>query len=497
LLGTAAVREVLVAAREESPRRAMLRRVVAGVLVGGATTLRLDAAFLVPALLVIPAIVPRPRESSVRASLVVLAGTLPAWGFLSITNHWKFGTWQPFSYGPWQASGSNSGAAQYVSLAIVAVIGFVGAHVALPRAHRLGARHGLVAVGLGIVSLAAPPVRAAAIRLLEGLWMLVVDLRSRDLSWLEAALSRSPRGGMVYIGTLKTALLQSCPYLPIVVLSLLARAGGAEPRRRRLAVALPVMVYLAVFSYFRWHGGLSVNLRYFVLALPFLAILSADGLVRLARRCAPVLRAGRTSDIIVLAASAIYIETIVLLHMPTASWRVREVFYLDVPLVLAGAVAAATTVAARAPRGRLRAWAAAVAFTSSVTGLVWGGLTEITYDAVAVFRVRMQGHVVAARARPLVPRGSLVVVDYADPAATLIEDDVVIAHGARDDFEDSPRLVTAQSCGGRRAFAVMHRGSWEKLSPRLSANAITFDVLRDERHEDLVIASLHPPCVSR
>ncbi len=423
----------------------------------------------------------------------MLVGLLPGCAILSLTNHWKFGTWHPFSYGPWQATGSSTRAAEYVTLAVFSIVAFVAAHFVSPFVRR-PARHQMIATGLafGGLTLFVPALRRALLQTLEGLWMLLVDLRIRDLGWLEPGLTRSPGGGMVYIRTLKTSLLQSCPYLPIAFVALLTRAGSAHRTRRKMAVAFPVLVYLAVFSYFRWHGGLSVNLRYFVPTLPFLAILAAEGLVWLRGVSSPVLHGGRASLVIVPSATGIYVAALVFLHPPTASWSVREAFYLDVPLVIAAAIAVASTAGALFVR--VRACAAAAALTFTVAGLVWGGLTEFTYDAAAVIRTRMYGRVVAKLSRPFIPRGSLVVVDYADRAALLIEDDVVIAHGSRDDFQDAPRLISAMTCNGHPAFAVMRCRAWEQVGPRLTARAVTFDVLLESRSEDLVVAALHGPC---
>lgn len=500
MLGTLAVHEVIVGARESSNRRAALRRFVGGFFVGVGCTVRLDAAFLLLPLLLMPALLRRTGEPRWRASLgviAVLAGLLPSCAFLALTNHRKFGTWQPFSYGPWQANDSNTGAAQYVALAIGASVVLVGAHVLLLRAHRRAPRSFVVqgvmgAAVLAILTVSVQPLRAVALRTLEGLWMLLVDMRARDLGWLEPALTRSPGGGMVYVRTLKTSLLQSCPYLPLALVAILARAAPAQRPRRKVAIALPVLTYFGVFSYFRWHGGLSVNLRYFVPTLPFIAILATDGLLWLRRRCAPAIRSARASVGIVLSTMAMYIVALVAAHPPTASWAVRETFYLDFPLGIA-AIAGAATAAVRAGGRATRTWAAAVGFTFGVMGLVWGGLTEFTYDVPAVVRTRMYGQVTAGLSRPLIPHGSLVLVDYADRAALLIEDDIVVAHGARDDFRAAPRLVAAMACRSQKSFAVMRCGAWEKLAPRLASGAVTFDVLVESSTEDLVIAALHAP----
>jgi hypothetical protein len=296
---------------------------------------------------------------------------------------------------------------------------------------------------------------------------------------------------MIYIGTFKKSLLQSLPYLVLVPLSVFGACADPLAHGRRLAVALPIAAYGLVFAYFRWHGGLSVNLRYFVPILPFVAVLSADGLVRLARRATGAFRALRSADVVFLAAAALYVETLVLLRLPTAPLTTRERFYLDAPLVLAASLSCATLLAVVLGRGRARSRASAVAFVLGIASLVWAGGTELTYDAVAVARVRLRGHAVAARARERVAPGSLVVVDQVDPAAGLIEDGVVLATGSRDGFESTSRLVSAAACRGARSYAVMRPASLDTLAVATSSH-LELRLRETDDRLGLAIAELVP-----
>jgi hypothetical protein len=489
LLTTAAMDAALAAAAESSPSRAVRHRLLAGAFVGAATTIRLDAVFVIPALLLVPLVLDRSAASLWHAG-TLLAGTIPAVVFLVATNHVKFETWMPFSYGPWQGQGSNTGASSYAILGALAAAALLAAHVGARRPLLFDRKRVLLAFAACVAAtLLIEPARNGASRTLTGLWSLVVDLRYRDLSWLEAALTRSPRGGMIYIGTFKKSLLQSCPYLALVPLSVLAAWADPRARRRRLALLLPIAAYTLVFAYFRWHGGLSVNLRYFVPILPFVAVLSADGLARLARLAVGSLRVLRIADVVVLAGAAVYIETVVLLRLPTAPLATREVFYLDVPLALASALAGAILVASFLGRGRARSRVSAVAFVLAVATLTWGGLTELTYDAVAVAKVRIRGHVVAARARRHIAAGSIVFVDYLDPAAGLLEDGVVLATGPRDAFGDTARLVDASVCRGRRAYAMLTASSLASL--RIATES-RLEVRIIEERDGLVTADLVP-----
>ena len=82
-------------------------------------------------------------------------------------------------------------------------------------------------------------------------------------------------GGMVYFGALKKSILQGLPYLVILAIPIWTLIR--DPRHR-LAIAMLFQVpagYIGFYSYFAWHGGISLNLRYFVPVLPFTSILTA------------------------------------------------------------------------------------------------------------------------------------------------------------------------------------------------------------------------------
>ncbi len=484
LLTSAAVDTTLAA---ERPRR----RVLAGLLVGLATTIRLDAIFVVPALLLAPLVLDRQRASW-RDATALLLGLGPGLLLLAITNHAKFGSWMPLSYGPWQGEGSNTGSSSYVLLALVALLGLVAAQVVAQRPERFGRWHVVVVVVVVvIVAVVVPSARAGVLRLIDGLWTLVIDLRHREIDALESALTRSPRGAMIYIGTLKTSLVQSLPYLPLLVLSL------AQPRARarKIALTLVIAAYLVVFSAFRWHGGLSVNLRYFVPILPLVAVLAADGLAQLARLASGSLRVLRVADVTLLACLAVIIESSVLLHLPTAPLATREIFYLDVPLALAALLAVACAAAWRLRGGRARRRVASAAFVLAVAAFAWAGITAFGYDAVAVAKVRERGREVAAKARKHVARGSLVIVEYADPAALLLEDGTVLATGPNDDFADTARLAARARCRGQRAYAIMTERNLATLRDR-TADTLEVDVVETDLASGFQLAELRPRMAS-
>src|SRR5690606_9920040 len=114
----------------------------AGALIGIAATMRLDAIFALAPVLVIHALTPRQRSVLALAeSAMTLLGLTPGLALLAATNRAKFGSWQPLSYGPWHESGSNTGLATYLPLAILGTMTVLAVHAVAPRIGRIQRRH--------------------------------------------------------------------------------------------------------------------------------------------------------------------------------------------------------------------------------------------------------------------------------------------------------------------------------------------------------------------
>ena len=131
----------------------------------------------------------------------------------------------------------------------------------------------LTACGIGLICI--PQVYTMLERLVAGAAQLLIDLRYRSLDISEPGMRRTPTGGIIYIGGLKKSLLQSCPYIAALVIPLAqALRRGRDAKAITLLLLLPAC-FIGVYSYFAWHGGLCLNLRYLVPTLPFAAILTA------------------------------------------------------------------------------------------------------------------------------------------------------------------------------------------------------------------------------
>ncbi len=427
-------------ARDADTRlRTLSLAALAGLIAGLGIGLRLDAVFVFPTLLFLflfnhPC---RPLPA-----LAVAVGALPAILLLAYINQAKFGVLSPFTYGA-VVGGNTSGVAAYLPLAMaLAAIGLaVWALTREPVYRRVSAHPKsliLFVAGVAAVALFVPPVREAVVRLASGLYFLVVDLRIRDPLMIEGALSRGPTGGMIYIGSLKKSLLQSCPYLVILLLPLV------HLLRRRDAMTLAALfvvpaAFVLVYGYFHWHGGLGLNLRYLLPVLPFGAILSAYAWREL---CTGLSVGWRQA--IQFSGIGLFFAYALLIVAGPMSIGLQEHVYLSIPMVFAavGLGLAVTVSAVRiGSQANLRG-ACAVAVT---LGFVWAGLVGFTYDLPRAVGWRAVGVSLAEMFDPVIERDSLLFVRNPDPFFGLLTDKHV-----RLALPDNDRMA------GVRALADFH-----------------------------------------
>ena len=429
----------------------------AGLLGGVAPGVRLDAAFAWAGILLPPAFTRPPRRRQVA---LTAAGLLPGLALLAWINREKFGAWTPFSYGA-RGGGATSGWLPYLPF----VLAGAGALVAVWLLSRrpvdpLLRRPGALAAGAAVLVLGAvalPPVREVLGRLIQGGLQLVVDLRFRDPAIAEPALGRTASGALVYVGALKKSLLQSCPWLPLAVLP--CAAALRPPRRGAVALLLPVpLAYVGAFSYFAWHGGLSLNLRYLVPVLPFLAVLGALGW----REAAEGTPGGRAAG----AAGALVATACFALLMPR-TWgppAEQEGPLLDLPLAIAAATALGAALLA-VPRLRRAVPLRRAAAAAAGAGFAWAALVTFAYDAPRARAHRAANLEVAGQIAPWVDEGSLLLVPYPDPFFALIEiDGLRLAVPGRDRFEDFRALVDHHLDRGRPVFAALPLPVWRHLA---------------------------------
>ena len=294
---------------------------------------------------------------------------------------------------------------------------------------------------------------------------------------------------MMYVGALKKAFVQSIPWLPLAAVAPFF-SGVTEDRRRRLvALGVPVVVNVGVFGALAWHGGLCLNLRYLLPALPFAAILAAYGGYRLARRAPGLVRQLRQLDAIVLIAVAAWFVLAVVAVYPS-SVSVHEIFLLDAPLVLAALLTAALVVARRQSGKPPHRDAATVALVLALVAVVWAGMTELTYDAVATIGARRSNHAAAAMVLAHAPRGSFVFAAFPDLVSDTIENENVVAEPSRDDYKSVVAVVAAAARHGHPSYAVLNDAAYDQLRASTKGDLLVGEPLA--RHAVFTLRRLEP-----
>lgn len=447
----------------------------AGLVAGLAPGMRLDAAFALPAVLLPFLFLRPPRWGS---ALAALAGTAPGLLLLSTVNAAKFGLWTPFTYGR-EGGGANTGVTPYLPLvaAGLAFLAVAWAASRRPVAERLLRRRGRVAVVLVLLAgsaLAVPAVRELAVRLASGAAQLLVDLRLRDPAITEPALERTARGALVYVGGLKKSLLQSCPYLAALVVPAVAAWRRPAVRRPVLLLSLVPVLFIAPYSLFAWHGGMSLNLRYFVPALPFLAVLAT-----LAGRRLATAATGRAWRVAAAAGGVLLACLFLFLVLPADRLPPArlEPLLLDLPLALAAALllfAAAALALGERATGLLRGAAAA----TFVLAVVHAALATFAYDAPWSHRLRAYNLERSRLALPVVAEDCLFFAVYPDPYFGLLEvDRLRLAVAGRDGFADFRPLADHHLAAGRPVFASFPVDYWRFLAGRGDLEGLRVDPL--------------------
>ncbi len=445
---------VLLVLRSMKARAAAWRgALAAGLVLGLGVGLRLDVilALGLVGLLVLAG------PGGWRSALAFGLGTLPGLALLSWANLAKFGVFFPLYYTSTDTS-LVRGMLPYVSgLALLVLVRW---GVSLGPAQRwLGAHRRwlwwLLPAGLVLV-LALPPLRHRA-------WSLVVGLR--DLGWdlrcirmnpeaeYNLIMPRSPSGALLYLGGVKKALLQSMPWLPLLLLPVVAGL-----RERRGALGLPLLVaaaFLLPFALSSWHGGQSLNLRYFAPGLPFVALLGGWALRRVADGLGPRWPWGALA-----AAVLAGLAFAALLPPAREQQAAHELLLLDAPLVLASLTALSALVAILRSSRTARTALLLVAGL----GLGWSGAVAWGYDLALSHGRRGANLSVATEVAAQIPDDALLVITVHEPFYPMGRfQPVIIANPSFDGGADFPALVRHHLAGGRPVYGAMPREGWAQL----------------------------------
>ena len=422
----------------------------AGACLGLGLGVRIDVALVAPILLA-PFVFPKPMRW--RELLAVAGGAL---GPLLAEAAFNWQRWQQFAPAT-QGRSVTTHLPILVGLAVVASgawLMFRLRHSPWLVRHRRWTLLGLAL--LVIAALCVPTIRSGALKLVRGLGALVIDLRQLPLDRVEPAMSRTAAGAVVYLGTLKKALLQSCPYLGILVAGVVL-ARQAPKSRPALAFLLAVPACTILF-YARaaWHGGMAFNLRYFTLILPFLAVLCAYVVRQIVE--ADVRFQSRLAGLGVVLTSA----GLLALRPWQQSAGSAQTLLLDGSLLLALSIVFAALLWSARPT----LWRARACTALASVGVAWAAVVGLGYDTVRSQMVRSMNYQLGTLVADHIADDSLLFVQYPDPFASVLDhrDNVRIAVPANDQFRDMTRLADFHLAQGRPVFAIFTGAVWAQLA---------------------------------
>jgi len=339
---------------------------VSGLIFGVAVGLRYDSIFAAT-IFFVPFLFSNGRISNVA---LVFLGTIPALLFLSITNHIKFGTWLPFSYGHYKDWDRTSFSFRYfaiiASAAVIFLIIFCKKFFEKEKTKKIYGISVWIALlsGSMIFWQIYPEILK---KFINGFYAILVDLRTLALYVHKFAGPVSETGAIIYESGYKKAFLQN---VPIAVLLLGCLFKYKDSRNIKFLLTVP-LTYMVIFGGMAWHGGLSYDTRYLIPALPFIAILISYIFFDIV---------GETSRNNYLI--SIIVAIIIAYFLWSNFYEESEFVFYDFPLYLAAilAISAALTFATK----KLKHIFMAMIFVC----LLWGGGVSIFYDYKKLDNIR-------------------------------------------------------------------------------------------------------------
>ncbi len=447
------------------PRASLALALAGGAVAGFGAGIRLDVIFVLPAL-VVPFIFVRPWRPW--CALAACLGTVPGLAVLAATNYAKFGVFSAFAY----SSNVSAGAADPRSYLTIVLFGlaFLAATWFISRPwgrELLRTNRAAVLVGLtvlGGILFFTPALWCLVSRMADGTYQLLVDLRVRDLDYAHGGLTRGPGGGLIYIGGLKKALLQSCPYLVMLAVPMAMLLRGTKDGLSLGALLLTPAAFVAAYAYFAWDGGQSLNLRYFTPILPFTSVLAAFAWREITRD----LPASRHRLVIVAGGTAGALYGAFIIIGPMAVWgpmtiERQEIVFLTLPLVIAVFALAFVMAQMIKPGEAVRSAASA----SLAVALVWSGMVAFTYDFPHSYGLRKARGALSQTLARVIQADSVVLTINPHLFYGLPDDlRVRIAQPWQDDFQGLRPLVEFNLDRDRAVYVwvteVMENEVWER-----------------------------------
>lgn len=251
----------------DQEKGANLHALAAGAFIGFGMLFRLEGVLLLPGMVALTVLY---AKSPVKVLVSGVIGLAPFAVLMTWSNLIRFGSLTPLSYG---SAGGGTDLASYfplgicVSLALLGLVGFrIKGNIRSSSILWVGA----FAFALASTVLSSQ-LLALVIKLIEGVQSLLID--ATRLSDPRSGVQSNPDGTLSFWGLPKKALGQSLPWLGC--LALLVGFRWKQQQRSILILLTICVIWALPFLLRSWHGGLGLNMRYFLPLLPLLAALSA------------------------------------------------------------------------------------------------------------------------------------------------------------------------------------------------------------------------------
>ena len=385
-------------------------------------------------------------------ALALLTGLLPGLLLAAVINANKFGVFNPFTYGH-----SSGGAALSTYIVSVGAIGAIAALALLVdvsknpwariapllRQQRPAVLIAAIVIALILFWLVMP-------RLLHGLYVLLIDIQA-FAGGDRIGQTKDQYGYWNFWGLPKKALIQSMPYLALIILPVAGFFKGIKTRSTSyllLFAAAPI----CFFALNSWHGGMAFNLRYYLPAVPFLLVLAADGLTDLRniyREQPDLMRRSLLGGVVIAVATYVVAP----LYGPV----------LDRPLQLYAPIALAAVLLI-ACSALLLGWhkrqsVIAIAALASA-GIGYAGMISVS-DAIGYTNIRMRNASLDRAYHQVIPGNALVFAQIAETLPRTAITGAAIFHLSEDNKSDALKTLTAYANDGRCIYA--QTGSAEML----------------------------------